>query len=135
MSEKLAGVSTSYFPPSAAIIEGGIASLWDVAAQVTATITNTGTMNAAEVAQLYVGIPGGPVKQLRGFSKVDIPVGSNVTVEFDLQRRNLSEWIVVHQSWGLQSGSYPIYIGASSRDLPLVGWDIFDLRAMLRDRF
>ncbi|CZR51391.1 probable beta-glucosidase precursor [Phialocephala subalpina] len=120
--EKLAGASTSYLPPAAeTIIEGGIASLWDVIAQVTATITNTGSVDAAEIAQLYVGIPGGPVKQLRGFSKVDIPVGANVTVEFDLQRRDLSEWSVTDQSWVLQSGSYPIYVGASSRDLPLVG--------------
>ncbi|KUJ23645.1 putative beta-glucosidase M [Mollisia scopiformis] len=119
--EKLAGVSTSYLPPPADVIEGGIASLWDVVAQVTATITNTGSVDAAEIAQLYVGIPGGPVRQLRGFSKVDIPVGSNVTVEFDLLRRDLSEWGVTEQSWVLQSGSYPIYVGASSRDLPLVG--------------
>ncbi|KAF8854339.1 putative beta-glucosidase M [Acephala macrosclerotiorum] len=120
--EKLAGVSTSSLPPAPeTIIEGGIASLWDVVAQVTATITNTGSVDAAEIAQLYVGIPGGPVRQLRGFSKVDIPVGANVTVEFDLQRRDLSEWDVEEQSWVLQSGSYPIYVGASSRDLPLVG--------------
>jgi beta-glucosidase len=119
--EKLAGVSTSYLPPAAPIIEGGIATLWDVVAHVTATITNTGSVDAAEIAQLYVGIPGGPVRQLRGFSKVDIPVTSNVTVEFDLLRRDLSEWDVTEQSWVLQSGSYPIYVGASSRNLPLVG--------------
>lgn len=120
--EKLAGASTASLPPApGTVIEGGIASLWDVVAQVTATITNTGAVDAAEIAQLYVGIPNGPVKQLRGFSKVDIPVGANVTVEFDLQRRDLSEWDVEQQSWVLQSGSYPIYVGASSRNLPLVG--------------
>lgn len=119
--ELLPGVSTSELPPASPILEGGIASLWDVIAQVHATVSNTGSVDAAEVAQLYVGIPGGPVKQLRGFAKVDVPAGSNVTVEFDLLRRDLSEWDVVQQSWVLQQGSYPIYVGSSSRDLPLTG--------------
>jgi len=117
----LPGVSTAYLPPASPIIPGGIASLWDVVTQVTAVVTNTGSMDAAEVAQLYVGIPGGPIRQLRGFSKVGIPVGGSVTVEFDLMRRDLSEWSVMDQSWVLQNGSYAIYVGASSRDLPLQG--------------
>lgn len=117
----LPGVSTSYFPPSTPIIPGGITSLWDVVAHVTAVITNTGSLTAAEIAQLYVGIPGGPVKQLRGFSKIWVPVHGSVTVEFDLMRRDLSEWSVVDQSWVLQNGSYSVWVGASSRDLPLKG--------------
>jgi beta-glucosidase len=117
----LPGVSTAYYPPPTPIIPGGIASLWDVVAQVTAVVTNTGSVAAAEIAQLYVGIPGGPVRQLRGFSKVGIPVGASVTVEFDLLRRDLSEWSVADQSWVLQNGSYAVYVGASSRDLRLNG--------------
>ena len=117
----LPGVSTSTLPPASPVAEGGIASLWDVIAQVTAVVTNTGGVDAAEVAQLYVGIPEGPVKQLRGFSKVDLEAGKNVTVEFDLLRRDLSEWDITQQTWVLQQGSYQIYVGASSRILPLVG--------------
>lgn len=119
--EKVSGVSTSYLPPSSPVIEGGIASLWDVVAQVHATISNTGDMTASEVAQLYVGIPGGPVRQLRGFAKVGVPAGGNVTVNFDLLRRDLSEWNVEQQVWGLQQATYQIYVGSSSRDLPLTG--------------
>jgi beta-glucosidase len=48
-------------------------------------------------------------------------VGSNVTIEFDLTRRDLSEWSVGEQSWALQQGIYSIYVGSSSRDLPLAG--------------
>jgi beta-glucosidase len=76
-------------------------------------------MNGAEIAQLYVGIPGGPVRQLRGFSKVRINKGDSVTVEFDLTRKDLSQWDVVVRNWGLQQGTYEIYVGASSRNLPL----------------
>jgi beta-glucosidase len=119
--ELLPGVSTSELPPTSQIVEGGIPTLWDVVAQVYATVSNTGSVIATEVAQLYVAIPGGPVKQLRGFSKVGIPAGGNVTVEFDLLRRDLSEWDVVQQSWVLQQDNYSIYVGSSSRDLPLTG--------------
>ena len=119
--EVLPGVPTSELPPDSPIVQGGIPTLWDVIAQVHATVSNTGSVGAAEVAQLYVGIPGGPVKQLRGFSKVGIPAGENVTVEFDLSRRDLSEWDVVQQSWVLQQADYTIYVGSSSRDLPLTG--------------
>lgn len=119
--ELLPQVSTSYLPPASQIMEGGIASLWDVVAQVHATVSNTGSVDAAEVAQLYVGIPGGPVRQLRGFHKVNISAGSKVKVEFGLSRRDLSEWSVGEQSWVLQQGSYSVYVGSSSRDLPLTG--------------
>lgn len=88
-------------------------------AQVTAIVQNTGEVDAAEVAQLYIGIPDAPAKQLRGFSKVHILAGGNATVEFDLLRRDLSEWSVVDQSWVLQQGEYQVYVGSSSRDLPL----------------
>ena len=44
------------------------------------------------------------MKQLRGFSKVGVPAGSNVTIEFDLTRTDLSEWSVGEQSWALQQG-------------------------------
>jgi beta-glucosidase len=118
---KLETVSTAPTAPPSPIIPGGVASLWDVIAQVTAVVTNTGNVTCAEVAQLYVNIPGGPVKQLRGFSKVGIPVGEPVTVEFDLMRRDLSTWDVASQQWLLQGGGYEIWVGSSSRDLPLKG--------------
>jgi beta-glucosidase len=101
------------------VIEGGIAGLWDVVAKVSAVVTNIGGVDAAEVAQLYVNV--GSVKQLRGFSKVDVPVGGSIPVEFDLLRRDLSEWDVQEQAWVLEAGNYEVFVGSSSRDLPLQG--------------
>jgi beta-glucosidase len=114
------GVSTAPYPVGP-IEQGGQTDLWDVLVQVTADITNTGTMAASEIAQLYIGIPGGPVRQLRGFSKVGIEPGQTVPVEFDLLRRDLSTWDVGAQKWNLQGGSYGVWVGASSRDLRLNG--------------
>lgn len=107
--------------PTGAIQEGGQVDLWSNIASVSAVIKNTGSVTGAEVAQLYIGIPGGPVRQLRGFEKVRIKPGQEATVSFDVTRRDLSEWDVGAQKWKLQSGVYNIYVGASSRNLPLVG--------------
>ncbi|KAK6956654.1 hypothetical protein Daesc_001933 [Daldinia eschscholtzii] len=107
--------------PSKPIVEGGQEDLWDVVAKVSATVANSGEVEGAEVAQLYVGIPNGPVKQLRGFSKPVLAPGESAVVDFELTRRDLSTWDVVAQKWLLQKGDYGIFVGSSSRTLPLTG--------------
>ncbi|RDW81921.1 putative beta-glucosidase M [Coleophoma cylindrospora] len=107
--------------PSGAIEEGGAIDLWDILYTVNITITNTGSVEAAEIAQLYISIPNGPVRVLRGFEKASIPVGQSKSVSFDLTRRDLSEWDTTAQQWALQTGSYAVAVGASSRDLRLEG--------------
>ncbi|PYH99804.1 beta-glucosidase [Aspergillus ellipticus CBS 707.79] len=113
--------NTSYLPPGTTIAEGGLPSLWDVVVTVTCTVSNTGSFPAAEVAQLYLGIPGGPAKVLRGFEKQLIQPGSEGKVSFDLTRRDLSTWDVEKQSWGLQEGVYEVYVGKSVLDIQLTG--------------
>ncbi|KAK7999083.1 glycoside hydrolase family 3 protein [Apiospora marii] len=109
--------------PTGPVESGGQIDLWDVVATVSATVTNTGEVEGAEVAQLYVGIPGDkndtPVRQLRGFAKPTLAPGESATVEFPLNRRDLSTWDVVAQNWKLQKGEYAIHVGSSSRSLPL----------------
>ena len=101
--------------------EGGNPLLWETVATVSATITNTGSVAAAEVAQLYVNIAGGPAKALRGFEKVYLAPSASATVNFQLTRRDLSYWDVVSQSWVLQKGTYAIYVGKSVLDIQLQG--------------
>jgi beta-glucosidase len=117
---KTDGANTSAYPVGD-IVEGGQADLWDVLASVSAQIQNTGDVGGAEAAQLYVGIPGAPARQLRGFDKPFINNTQSATVSFNLTRRDLSVWDVAAQKWQLQSGDYEIYVGASSRNLPLHG--------------
>lgn len=114
------GTSTAAYP-TGAISLGGQTDLWDELVQVTAEVTNSGARDGKEVAQLYLGIPGEdvPVRQLRGFEKPDIAAGETATVTFTLTRRDLSVWDVVAQKWRLQTGEYQVYVGRSSRDLPL----------------
>ncbi|EAQ85871.1 hypothetical protein CHGG_07124 [Chaetomium globosum CBS 148.51] len=109
--------------PTGQVVQGGQEDLWDVLVEVSADVTNTGKVDGAEVAQLYVGIPaeGAPVRQLRGFEKPFLNASATETVRFGLTRRDLSVWDVVAQKWRLVRGEYKVEVGGSSRDLPLVG--------------
>lgn len=95
------------------------AHMWDTAAIVTATIANTGDRPGAEVAQLYLAIPNSPPRQLRGFEKVPLAPGEEATVRFELDKRDFAVWDVVSQAWVVQEGEYEVFVGASSRKLPL----------------
>ncbi|KAH3915768.1 hypothetical protein HBI56_042120 [Parastagonospora nodorum] len=103
------------------ILQGGIDSLWDEVARVRCTIENIGDVAAKEVAQLYIGIPGGPEKVLRGFEKQLLVPGERGVFEFGLTRRDLSTWNVMEQSWELQRGDYGVFVGKSVLDVPLTG--------------
>ncbi|KAJ3546018.1 hypothetical protein NM208_g2218 [Fusarium decemcellulare] len=98
----------------------GTNDLWQKLATVEATVRNVGEVRGEEVAQLYVAIPNSPPKQLRGFEKVALNQGESAEIQFDLTRRDFSVWDVEKQKWVLQSGNYTIFVGASSRQLPLV---------------
>lgn len=116
-------VDLDYLPKNSetAIVEGGNPALWEIIAMVYCNVQNTGNVRAAEVAQLYVGIPGGPPKALRGFEKKTIEPGETAQFNFNLTRRDLSQWDVVYQNWGLQAGKYPIHVGKSVLDIQLHG--------------
>ncbi|KAI1778099.1 glycoside hydrolase family 3 protein [Hypoxylon cercidicola] len=116
------GANTARYP-TGAIREGGQQDLWDVLATVNATVRNVGDVDGAEVAQLYVAIPGEevPARQLRGFAKPFVNASNEAVVSFDLTRRDLSIWDVDAQMWRLQTGDYGVFVGGSSRDLPLQG--------------
>lgn len=113
--------TAEYPDDSVAIAQGGHPALWENIYDVSITITNTGSVEAAEVPQLYLGIPTAPARQLRGFDRVLLQPGEERTVHFELTRRDLSVWDVVAQQWRLQRGRFGVVVGASSRDIRLEG--------------
>jgi beta-glucosidase len=119
----LSAISTT--AGSTADVPGGFASLYDIAATVTATITNIGSVTGAEVPQLYIGMPtsapASPPKQLRGFSKLSLSASASGTATFKLRRKDLSYWDTASQAWILPAGTFNVYVGASSRDIRLSG--------------
>ncbi|KKA26832.1 hypothetical protein TD95_000775 [Thielaviopsis punctulata] len=102
---------------------GGNPQLWDVLYEVSATITNTGSLEGDEVPQLYVnlGSPDEPPKVLRGFDRLTIKPGQCATFKAQLTRRDLSIWDVAQQDWVIENTAKTVYIGSSSRNLHLTG--------------
>lgn len=100
---------------------GGASSLFEQVGIITATITNTGSVTAAEVAQLYLQIPSAPTKQLRGFSKLEIAPNGTATASFPLRRKDVSRWNVISQSWVVPEGSFGVEVAASVLDTKLTG--------------
>ncbi|KAJ5774391.1 hypothetical protein N7457_009287 [Penicillium paradoxum] len=100
---------------------GGNPGLFEDLYQVTATITNTGSVTGDEVPQLYVSLGGDcePVKVLRQFDRVTIAAGETVQWTTTLTRRDVSNWDVVSQNWVISDAPKKIYVGNSSRKLPL----------------
>jgi len=93
-------------------------------ATVTATITNTGSLAGADVAQMYVGDPAAsqdPPKQLKAFQRVSLNPGQSATVSFPLTIHDLAAWSPTDNAWEAQAGTYSISVGDSSASLPLTG--------------
>jgi Glycosyl hydrolase family 3 C-terminal domain/Fibronectin type III-like domain len=100
---------------------GGNPQLWDVLYSVTATIKNTGVRNGEEVPQLYVSLggPNNPRLVLRGFDRLSIDAGQTAIFHADILRRDLSNWDTVAQNWVITSYPKTVFVGSSSRNLPL----------------
>ena len=86
-------------------------------------VTNTGSMGAKEIVQLYVrsahkGVSR-PMQELKGFDKVYLAPGETKTVTFTLCKRAFSYYNVDIADWYAENGAYEIAVGASSRDIRL----------------
>lgn len=100
---------------------GGLKCLFDDIGTVQATITNTGQVAAAEVAQLYLRTPDMTTRALRGFKKVFIEPGATAEVTFNLRRKDISTWDTVKQAWIIPNGKFDISVGKSVLDVQLTG--------------
>lgn len=93
--------------------------------KVSFKIKNTGSVDGAEVAQLYVSDEVStvyrPEKELRAFKKVFLKAGEEKTVELTLSKRAFAFYNVNINDWCVESGKFNILVGASSRDIKLKG--------------
>lgn len=86
-------------------------------------VQNTGKRAGEEVVQVYLkkeGDTDGPVKTLRAFKRVTVPVGGIVNVEFELNPKNLEWWDNASESVHLTPGAYQLMVGSSSQTRDLV---------------
>lgn len=84
-------------------------------------ITNTGTMAASEIVQVYVKdvkskLPR-PEKELQAFAKVFLQPGETKTVELFLDKYSVGYYDTSIGSWIAEEGRFNALVGASSADI------------------
>ena len=89
--------------------------------KITVPVTNVGNLSGKEVVQLYVhdekaSVPR-PVKELKGFVKLDLAPGETKNAVFSISSRDLSFYDEASQCWKAEPGGFKLMIGASSSDI------------------
>ncbi|RZL16772.1 MAG: beta-glucosidase, partial [Pedobacter sp.] len=83
------------------------------------TVTNSGNKVGKEVVQLYirdiVGTSTRPVKELKGFQKIELKPGEAKTVSFDISAEDL-KYYNYDLKYVAEPGDFKIFIGGNSRD-------------------
>ncbi len=91
--------------------------------EVSVDITNIGKVEAKEAVQLYVKNCESeiirPVREFKGFEKVNLLPGETKTVTFKLNKRSFAYYEERISDWAVPSGTYEIEIGKSSRCIEL----------------
>jgi beta-glucosidase len=89
------------------------------------TLRNTGGMDGAEIAQLYVHAKNPsvyrPAKELKGFRKVFLKAGEQKEVVIGLDDKAFRYWNDLTGKFEIDGGAYEILIGASVADIRLSG--------------
>jgi len=97
----------------------------DGSLQVAVTVTNSGQRPGVEVAQLYVrdlvGSVTRPVKELKGFQKVDLSPGQSREVTFTLKASDLA-FYTASGKWESEPGAFKVFVGGNSRDVKEAGF-------------
>ena len=91
--------------------------------EVSFDIATTGSMDAYETAQVYVGDPEAsvkrPLKELKGYEKVFVKAGETVRVSVELDSEAFAFYDVDTESFVIEPGEFIISAGPSSAELPL----------------
>lgn len=95
----------------------------DEPVQVSFDIRNIGQTAGAEVAELFVSddhasVPR-PIKELKGFARVDLQPGEVKHVVLTLNRRAFSFYDVSNKQWKAEPGTFKILLGSSSEKIEL----------------
>ncbi|MDR0873295.1 MAG: glycoside hydrolase family 3 C-terminal domain-containing protein [Prevotellaceae bacterium] len=89
-------------------------------------ITNTGKVDAAEVAQLYirdrVASLARPVRELKGFDKIQLKAGETKTVKFTLTDDQLAFWNADNAKRA-EAGEFQVWVSADSQSGTAVSFE------------
>jgi beta-glucosidase len=88
-------------------------------------VTNTGTRAGADVAEVFVGdqhapVPR-PIKELKGFAKVNLNPGETKNITVRLDQRAFSYYDVKTHTWMVAPGDFDVFVARSAADVKLTG--------------
>lgn len=85
---------------------------------VSIDVQNTGMRSGSEIVQMYITDDYSsltrPVKELRGFKRINLLPGEKQTVSFKINKDALAFWNMDNK-WVVEPGSFTIAVGASSQ--------------------
>jgi beta-glucosidase len=94
-------------------------------AAVECEIANSGAREGAEVVQVYLQPKNArvmrPVKELKGFARINLKPGETGKVSVPLNGRSFACYSPEKKAWVAEAGEFGILVGASSRDVRLIG--------------
>ncbi|NWF88487.1 MAG: glycoside hydrolase family 3 C-terminal domain-containing protein [Ignavibacteriaceae bacterium] len=116
------GLSYTTFSYSNLVVTPSSAPVGDII-EVSVDVTNTGSRDGEEVAQLYITDQASPkqilAKELKGFKRIHLSIGETKTVTFQISPNELYYFDEVTQSYKVAHGLYTVKVGPSSDSLPL----------------
>jgi beta-glucosidase len=93
----------------------------DGTVKVSFMLTNTGKVDGAETAQLYVSKSGSAVnraaKELKAFKKVFLKAGESQRVTIEMPVNSFAYYNATKSTWEVEPGAYTLFLGSSSRDV------------------
>jgi beta-glucosidase len=93
--------------------------------EVRLKVRNEGKRAGAEVVELYVhdghSSVDRPVKELKGFRRVELAPGQSGDVTFTLDRGALSYYSTEKKAWVAEPGKFEVLVGASAADIRVKG--------------
>lgn len=97
--------------------------------EVTVNVTNSGNYDGKEVVQLYirdlVGSVTRPVKELKGFQKVNIKKGETKAITFHLTVEDL-KFYNSNLDFVAEPGDFEVFVGTNSDTQMKVGFELMD---------
>ena len=114
------GVSYTTFAYGKATVNKKVMKI-DEQIVITVPITNTGKRIGSEIVQLYISdlkssLPR-PVKELKGFSKIQLAPGETQEVTFLIDKQALSFFNDSRHEWVAEPGKFEAQIAASATDI------------------
>jgi len=89
--------------------------------KISCSVENTGSVQGAEVVQVYIGKEKSKVnralKELKGFKKLSLLKGESKTIEIHITVGELAFYDEAISDWNIEKGEYVVFIGNASDNI------------------